>query len=61
MASADIINGMASPDKNKLTRSNIPSYRDVVTAATVRIVASIGPMHGVHPAPNPMPINREPT
>ncbi len=60
IASADMMNGIASPQEYT-TNSNIPSYNDVVTAATVKILANMGPIHGVQPAPNPIPISNEPT
>ena len=59
IANADMINGIASPAEYAMRR-DVPAPQLELVAAIVRIPARIGPMQGVHPAPNAIPTNNEP-
>ena len=59
IANADMINGIASPAEYAIRRE-VPAPQLELVAAIVKIAAKIGPMQGVHPAPNAIPTNNEP-
>jgi hypothetical protein len=58
-AIVDKIKGIANPAEYTANRL-IPVIRDELDAAMVNMLAKIGPMQGVQPAPNPIPIMNEP-
>ena len=59
IANADMINGIANPAEYAMRR-DVPAPQLELVAAMVKIAANIGPMHGVQPAPNAIPTNKEP-
>jgi len=59
IANADMINGIARPAEYAIRR-DVPAPQLELVAAIVRIPARIGPIQGVHPAPNAIPTNKEP-
>ena len=58
-ANVDSMNGIDSPAEYT-ERSSMPITKDDVVAASVKILASIGPIHGVQPAPKPIPTIKDP-
>ena len=58
-ATVEIMNGTANPAEYT-ANSVTPVDSDALEAARARILANIGPIHGVQPAPNPIPITKEP-
>jgi hypothetical protein len=59
-AIVEIIKGTANPAEYT-AKSVTPVVSEALDAAMARILARIGPIHGVQPAPKPIPITNEPT